>query len=171
MKFCELYRIFSKIISKKIWKISRNTSNIFEKYLGKFREIFSKKNSDNILETFENCFGISWKNLRNFRELFQKVSRNTAEILEKYFKNFENYCGEFGELFLKIILKIISAMFKNQIKQFWNISDIFEKYFGKSWEILPKKVSNNVLVNFENFFENFRKISKKKSENFEVYCG
>ncbi len=83
------------------------------------------------LETFENCFGISWKNLGKIQEIFQKVSRNTTEIFEKYFKNFENYCGEFGELFHKIILKIISAIFENHIKKFRNISDIFEKYFKK----------------------------------------
>ncbi len=51
---------------QKISKISRNTSDIFEKYCGKFREIFSTKILDYILETFENCFGISWKNLRKF---------------------------------------------------------------------------------------------------------
>ncbi len=35
--------------------------------------------------------------------MFRKVSKNTAEILEKYFKNFENYCEEFKELFHKIL--------------------------------------------------------------------
>ncbi len=71
--------------------------------------------------------------------MFQKILWNTAEILEKYFKNFKNYCEEFAELFHKIILKIISAMFENHFKKFRNISDIFKKYFGKYWEILPKK--------------------------------
>ncbi len=105
--------------------------DVFEKYFRKFREIFSKKISGNILETFENCFGISRKNLGKFREIFQKVSRNTAEILEKYFKNFENYCEEFGELFHKVIFKMISAMFENHFKKFRNISDIFGKYSGR----------------------------------------
>ncbi len=58
-------------------------------------------------------------------------------------------------------------MFEN-FKKFRNISNIFEKYFGKYWEIFSKKVSNNILVNCRNFFKNFQ---KKNSENFEVYCG
>ncbi len=72
--------------------------------------------------------------MEKFRKILRyvsEVSRNTAETLEKYFKNLENYCGEFGELFYKIIFKIISAMFKDHFKKFRNILDIFEKYFGK----------------------------------------
>ncbi len=66
---------------------------------------------------------LSWKNLGKFREIFQNVSRNTAEILEKYFKNFENYCGEFGELFLKII-------FKNYIGNVRKSYQKISEYFG-----------------------------------------
>ncbi len=62
----------------------------------------------NILENFKNFFGKSLKNLGKLREIFRKISRNNiAKIFEKYFKNFENYCEEFEELFLKI-LNIIS---------------------------------------------------------------
>ncbi len=78
------------------------------------------------------------KNLGKFREIFQKDSRNTAEILEKYFKNFENYCGEFRKFFYKIILKIISVMFENHFKNFGIFrtflrcnSENTEKYFLK----------------------------------------
>ncbi len=137
-----LFRKISKIIAENFVNYIRNfrksfpkNSEDFEKYFEHFREvfreIFSKKISNNILETFENCFEISWKSLRKFPEILQKVSRNTAEILEKSFKNFESYCGEFAELFHKIILKIISAMFENHFKKFRNIWNIFEKYFGK----------------------------------------
>ncbi len=58
-------------------------------------------------------------------------------------------------------------MFENHFKKFWNVSVIFEKYFEKYWEILSKRVSNHVLVNFANFFKKFQ---KKNSENFVVYC-
>ncbi len=55
-------------------------------------------------------------------------------------------------------------MFVDHFKKFrtfsTSISENIEKYF-------LKKVSNNVLVNFGNFFKNF----KKKSKNFVVYCG
>ncbi len=82
--------------------------------------------------------------------------RNTAEILEKYFKNFQNYCGE---LFHKIIFKIILAMFKNNFKKFPNISrntsDIFENYyFRKYWKYFFKKVMINVLKIWKFFSEN-----------------
>ncbi len=105
----------------------RNNSDTFKRYLGKF----SKKISGNTPEILENCFGISWKNLGKFLEIFQKIWKNTAKILKKYFKNFESYCGGFGELFHKKILKIISAMFENHFKKFRHFSDIFEKYFRK----------------------------------------
>ncbi len=84
-------------------------------------------------------------------EKFKKILTNISESLEKYcwnswkiFQKSRDYCGEFGELFYnKIILKIISAMFENHFKKFQyrfrNILDTFEKYFGKHWEILPKK--------------------------------
>ncbi len=89
----------------------------------------------NILENVRNFSGKSWKNLGKLREIFWKVSRNIAGILEKYFKNFENYCEEFDELFYKI-LNSISSLFENHVKKFQNISrntsDIFEKYhFGE----------------------------------------
>ncbi len=134
--FHEILWIISEVFEnqfQKISKISRNTSDIIEKYLAKFQEIFSKRISNNILETFENCFGISWENLGKFREIFQEVLRNTAEILEKYFKNFENYCGEYGEIFHKIIL---SVMFENHIKKFRTFS---RRYFGNYCEIISKK--------------------------------
>ncbi len=87
------------------------------------------------MENFNNFFGKSWKNLGKLWEIFREASRNIDEIPVKYFKNFENYCGEFEELYHKI-LNIISSMFKNHFKNFCNIlrntSDIFEKYhFGK----------------------------------------
>ncbi len=57
----------------------------------------------NILENFKNFFGKSQKNLGKFWKIFRKVSGNIAEILEKYFKNFENYSEESEELFHKIL--------------------------------------------------------------------
>ncbi len=76
---------------------------------------------NNILKTIESCFRISWENLGKFWKIFQKVPRNTAEILEKYFKNFENYCGEFGEFFQKIIFKIEGFIVKTVIVHFFEI--------------------------------------------------
>ncbi len=86
--------------------------------------------------------------------MFQ-VSRNTAEILEKFFKNLENYFREFGELFHKIILKIISAMFENHFKKFRTFSRIT---ISENIEnISKKKVSKNVLKCYKIFFENVEK--------------
>ncbi len=57
----------------------------------------------NILENFKNVFGKSWKNLGKLRETFWKVSRNIAEILEKYFKNFEYYIVNVRTSYQKIL--------------------------------------------------------------------
>ncbi len=85
---------------QKISKISRNSSDIFKKYFGKFREIFSKKMLDNILETFENCF-------RNIMEKFRKISRNISESLEKHCWNSWKIFQNFREL-LRRIWRIVS---------------------------------------------------------------
>ncbi len=64
-------------------------------------------------------------------------------------------------------------MFENHFKKFRNISDIFEKYFGKFQKIYSKKISDNILETFENcfgilwknlgkFLEIFQKVSRKR---------
>ncbi len=80
--------------SRKIMKISRNTSDTFEKYFRKFRKIISRNSS----EIFD-------KNFRKFRKLGWKISKIDS-------KNFEKYFGHFWKVFRKIS-RIISENFDN----------------------------------------------------------
>ncbi len=118
---------------KKFRNITRNTSDIFEKYhFGKYWKYFLKKVSINVLkiwkifsENVKKNLGKLWEILfekynRNFWALFRKISKIFAENLEN---NFIKFC----ELYWKF----------SKISR--NTSDTSEKYFGTFREIFCKK--------------------------------
>ncbi len=73
-------------------------------------------------------------------------------LKKKKSENFEDYCGEFLELFRKILRINCITKFR---KSFQKISEEFEKFLrhfrevssGKLTDILPKMILNNILEN------------------------
>ncbi len=131
--FIRFWEIFQKIlkINRKLLKIiSKNFEEnfgIFWEILWTFSIIFPKIFR---IKSFRKTSKIISENFWKLPEIFLQVSRNIAEILGfvlKIFKNisgkFNNYCGEFWELFHNILR---------------NISENFEKYFGKVWKLIEK---------------------------------
>ncbi len=100
--WCGRERIWVEILPKLLSiilnnKILRNTSDIFEKYFVKFREIFSKKkfriifsklsrivDHGKVLENFKTYF-------RKPREILLKFLKNFWKILRIIAENWENY--------------------------------------------------------------------------------
>ncbi len=90
---------------KKFQKISRNMSDIFdkyfwenfEKYFEKYRKLFRKF----FISTLEN-FKIYFRKIGEFWEIIRKFSKNFEN--QVILKNFENYFGKFQEIFREVQL-------------------------------------------------------------------
>ncbi len=124
---------FQNVVSLAVVKIlfhfdtNTNVRENFEEYfLKKFWVIFSK-----ISRIFSENYG-------KIREIFWKVSRNIADILEKYFKNFES--------------RLIAKNLKNRFIKFWTlyhwrlkiISKNFGIFRGILWTFLRSTISENI---------------------------
>ncbi len=80
---------------KKFRNISRNTSDIFEKYyLGKYWKYFFKKVSNNVLKIWKIFSKNVEKNLCKLGEIFPEILPKFLSIISK---DFDDYCVEFGE--------------------------------------------------------------------------
>ncbi len=166
----EFWESFHKILRK----ISEDFGKYFE-HLRVFWKIFSTKSFRKISKIISENF---WK----LPELFLEVTRNITEVLRiilkifnKFSENFDNYCGEFWELFHNIF-RNISENSENYCgrfrKSFQNFED-FEKYFGHFREVFRKIISKNSSEIIEKYFRKFWKlywrISKTIfSKNFEI---
>ncbi len=117
------FREKSQIISRKIWEISRSTSEVSEKCYGKFRKLFQKILRINSYLKFR-------KNFRKLQEILSlryiiEILRIILKTFKKNWENFQLHCEEFQELFHKI--------FRNISKNFWktsrNISKCFKQHY------------------------------------------
>ncbi len=80
-----------------------------------------------------------------FLEILQKCLRIILKIKKKISEDFENYQGEFREVFHKNFLNISenSAKYIGKFrKSLQKISEDFEKYFGNLREVF-QKISKN----------------------------
>ncbi len=123
-----------------------------------------------ILENFRKRPQYFWK----FQEILMKFLRIILKFFFLISENFEDYCGEFWDLFHKILKNVsensenLSKNLKNHIIKFRKISrntlDIFE-YFGKFLELSFFEESWKL---FRKIFriKSFRRILKIISENF-----
>ncbi len=133
------------------WKISRNTSDIFDKY---FSENFEKY----FLKNFEYILKVSWNFLENFeeyfekyRKLFRKFSISTPENFKKYFVKSRRILRNNSEIFQNYFLKCWeSSNFLKPWKLFWKISRNISgwRIITEICEIIFEKFQKKFLKNF-----------------------